>query len=97
MKIALFLNDVRLKALHVNALSVKIISISNNEIEGVEDHSLYSKDLNYISLWLIRREVNVIYLHNADDDIRAFFNRIGVEVKIFEDLAEDPILRFFLL
>lgn len=97
MKIALFLEDKKLKAINVEAMSVLIIEMSNDTIASIENNSLYSKDLNYISLWLLRKQINLIYILSADDKIRDYFRRIDVEVKTFEDLKDNPILKLFLL
>jgi len=97
MKIALLFHDEKLKALRVDALSVLIVEMGGDTIENVENHSLYSRDLNYISLWLVIRHIDVIYLHSADGDIRDFFKRINVEVRTFEDLKENPLLSLSLL
>lgn len=97
MKIALFLNDEKLKAINVDAMSVLIIEMLNDTVVSVENNTLYSKDPNYISLWLLRKHVNTIYILSADDNIRGYFKRIDVEVKTFEDLKENLILQLFLL
>lgn len=97
MKIALFLSDERLKAINIEAMSVLILEIADGTIANVENNSLYSKDPNYISLWLLKKRVNVIYILNADDCTREYFKRIDIEVKTFEDLKDDPVLKLFLL
>ncbi|HCO67262.1 MAG TPA: hypothetical protein DIT04_05835 [Dysgonomonas sp.] len=97
MKIALFLKNETLKVLHADAFSVLVIQMSNQSIESVENHSLFSKDPDYISLWLIRRQIDTIYIQNADQDIKDYFRRINVEVNSFRDLKDDPVLNLFLL
>lgn len=97
MKIALFLEDEKLKAINVDAMSVLIVNMSNDKIVNVKNDSLYSRDLNYISLWLLKEKINVIYILNADENMRSYFKRIDVEVKTFEDLKENPQLNLFLL
>lgn len=97
MKIALFLKDEKLKAINVDAMSVSIIEMSDDTVVSIENNTLYSRNPNYISLWLLRKQVNTIYILSADDNIRDYFKRIDVEVKTFEDLKENPILKLFLL
>lgn len=97
MKVALFFSDEKLKAINVDSMSVLIVEMSDSTIVSVENESIYSRDLNYISLWLLKKQVNTIYILNADDDIKNYFKRIDIEVKTFEDLKEDSILNLFLI
>ena len=97
MKIAIFVNDDKLKAIHVNATSVLVVEMIDDTVASVENDTLYSMDLNYISLWLLGKQINVIYILSADDDIRNYFRRMDIEVKTFEDLKENPLLNIFLL
>jgi hypothetical protein len=96
MKIALFLNDEKLKAMNAEAFAAFLLEIADNIIVSVENDLLYSKNLNYISLWLLKKQVNILYILSADDTLRSYFKRIDVEVKTFEDLKDNPILNLFL-
>lgn len=80
MKIAIFINDNKMKELNINAVNVFVFTIENEKVTGVENETLYNKNHNYISLWLINREVNEVYIQYTDNQFKILLENINIVV-----------------
>jgi len=97
MRIAMFIKNNEMKPMNVDAVNVLLFEIINNTIKGMESNCFYNKNINHISLWLINKEVNIIYLEDADSDLISYFKRLDIIVKKHEDIKDNPILKLFLI
>lgn len=73
MKIAIFVKNERLNDSNNNSMRALIFNVEDEKIIGMEDAYLYNMDTNYISLWLISRQIYVFYIRNIEEDARCFF------------------------
>jgi len=97
MKVAMFVRDEKMRALNTEAMQAIIFHIDNDLITGVEHEHLFCRNLNYISLWLINKQINEIYIREADDKIRDYFKKMDIIVKTHEDISDNPLFKAFLL
>jgi len=97
MRVAMFIRNNNMKAIRIDAFNVLVLDIEDNTIKGMENDCLYNKNINYISLWLINKEVSIIYVEDADDDLIKYFKRLDITVKKHKDLERDPILKVFMI
>jgi len=81
MRIALFIKNGNIDAIHILVFDAQVDKILNSE-----DCFLYEKDINYVSLWLISKQVKAFYIRDADDKIRNYFHKLDIEVKTYEDI-----------
>lgn len=87
MRIALFIKNRNVDIIHILVLDVQ-----GNEISCMEDCYIFGKNLNYLSLWLISKQVQAFYIQGADDKIREYFHKLDIKVKTYEDLKADGTL-----
>lgn len=95
MRVALFVRNNNMKAIKINAFNVLVLDIEDNTIIGMENDCLYNKNINYVSLWLINKEVSTIYIEESNEEIIKFFEKIDITVKTHKDLEKEPLLRMF--
>lgn len=97
MKIAMFIQDDKMKNIDVNAFNVLIFKRQDDTILGIENEYICNRDINYITLWLLDRKIDVVYIAEKDSEIDAYFGKFGIEIKTHEDLKDDSILKAFLM
>lgn len=97
MRIAMFLKDENLKRINVESIRVLIFTMSADLATGMEEHKLYNKNLNYISVWLLDKKVDTIFVREADEDVIEFFRKMDISVKTSEDIENNQFLKAFLI
>lgn len=97
MKIAMFIKNEKIQSPNTEAMHAFIFKIEDERIVGVEDTLFYNMEPNYISLWLIARQIKVFYIQNINDRDKEFFQERGVSVKTFEEIDSNHIFRAFIL
>lgn len=81
-----------IKIENLDAIHILVLDVRENEIGCMEDCYLFGKDLNYLSLWLISKQVKAFYIREADDKIRDYFHKLDIKVKTYKDIKADGIL-----
>jgi len=97
MKVAIFIKNNQMETLKVEAIYMLILNLENDIIVGMETNYMYSSNIDHVSLYLISKQVNVLYIECADDTVKDFFRKFGITVKTYEDLKENHIFRAFLM
>jgi len=97
MKIAMFLKDENMKKINVASMRVLVFTADNGFVTGMEEHKMYNNNLNFVSIWLIDKQVDTIYLQAASEEIVIFFRRMNITVKTYEDANENQFLKSFLI
>jgi len=97
MRVAMFIRDNDMEAIRVEALNVMVFDIENNTIKGMENDCLYNKGVDYISLWLINKKIDTIYIEESDEDTIRYFDKLNITVKTHKDLEHEPILKMFMV
>jgi len=97
MKVAMFIRNTDMEAMRVEALNVMVFDIDNNTIKGMENDCLYNKSIDYISLWLINKKIDTIYIEESDEEITSYFNKLNISVKTHNDLEQEPLLKMFMV
>ena len=96
MKVAMFVRNKRVARPDSDAMCALIFNVENGKITGMEDTYLYNMTVNYISLWLIAREINVFYIQNIKDEDKSFFEKIGITARTFNEIDNGHIFRAFI-
>ncbi|MDU1906461.1 MAG: hypothetical protein E6772_16950 [Dysgonomonas sp.] len=97
MRIAMFLKDENMRTLNAESMRVLIFSTKDDAVTGMEEHRLYNKNPNYLSVWLLNKQIDIIYIREADENVVNFFRKMDISVKSYEDLKDNQFLRSFLL
>lgn len=97
MKIALFLRDEKMKAFNMKAVRVLVCNMMNDSIADLEENSIPSLNINYVSLWMLNKEINVIYIPEEQPDATEFFKKIDISVKTYDDIQTNSVLRPFIV
>ncbi len=96
MKVALFLTDEKIESHDMETIPVMILSVNNEVINDVEKDIIVKKDINYLSLWMLTKKIEEIYVMDIDSLIKKLFENLGVKVRIFEDVKGKHYLKSFL-
>lgn len=97
MKVALFLRDEKMKAFNTKAVRVLVCSMLNDSIADLEENSIPNLNINYVSLWMLNKKVDVIYIPEEQPDAAEFFKKIDVSVKTYDDIKTNSELHPFLV
>lgn len=93
----MLLNSTKYDILDKDIIHAIILTLKDGIIVGFDNEYLNRKNINYFSLWLITREIKEIYIESADAAARAFFDRMEITVRTYEDVKDNPLFRAFLL
>lgn len=97
MKVALFIDDDKMRTCNIDAMNILTFTVEDGNIAGMEQDILYNKDITYLSVWLLDRDVNEIYIQNSNNELKAYFKLMGIEVKTHDDLKDHPLFCDFVL
>lgn len=95
MKIAVFINSETMSTLDEHFVRAIVLKVADNTITSIDKEFLSTENINRIGLWLLTRKINVLYIQDFNEEIRAFLERIGVVVKNFKDLKNDNLIKLF--
>lgn len=97
MKIAMMLNSDKFSILDKDIIHAFILDIEDGFVVSIDDEFLTKKNVNYISLWIISKQIKELYLQSVDDATRSYFERLGVAVKTYEDIKNNPMFIPYLI
>jgi len=95
MKAALFLTDDRIENHELGMIPVMILRIHKESVVEIEKDVIVKKDVNYLSLWLLAKKIDEIYVMGIDPLIKKMFENLGVKIRIFDEIGESHYLRAF--
>lgn len=91
MKVAIFLKNNQLSALHEKSLNVVIFNIEKEKVVGVENKILEKQTNDSIVNWLHQNSINQIYVSEIDEQTHHKVNSKNVRVKTQENLENDKL------
>jgi hypothetical protein len=97
MKVAMFIKDEKLDRIKADTVRALVFDIDGNKIVGIEEDCLYKKNLDFLSVWLLNKQINIVYIQDTNNSIDSYFQKLDIEVKTHEDLKNDPLFYAFLL
>lgn len=89
MKVAICMNDEKMYQSRIEMMYALIIDIQKDIIYKKEEVCFCEKNINYISLWLLSKEITLIYIKDTNKDINSYFSEIGIEVRTHQDYLID--------
>lgn len=97
MKTVLFLNEGYLGDITKHTrLQAVIFSMQNGGISGIENECLYNKDINYLTLWCLSKDVKEIYTQNIHPEDKKTFQKLGISIKTTSDVENDAFFKSFI-
>ncbi|MDL2290463.1 hypothetical protein LJB95_03565 [Paludibacteraceae bacterium OttesenSCG-928-F17] len=97
MKIAVFLKYDNCAILDDDVVKAYIFNVEDELITSVGNEIILLKNVNYLMLLVVEKQINCIYSNDINDDIKSLLNNIGVDLKPMNSLKEHPILKSFLV
>lgn len=91
MKVAIFIKNNELTALHEEKIRVIIFNMEKDKVVGVENTTLEEQNKESIVNWLNQNSINQIYLSEIDDQIHHKIDSHGISVKTHETLKNDKL------
>lgn len=89
MKVAIFIKNNELTALHEDMIRVVIFNMEKDKVVGVENTTIELQNKESIVNWLSNKSINQIYLSEIDEQTHHKINLKGIRVKTFETLKND--------
>lgn len=97
MKIAMLLVCGQLNNLDEDVVYAIVFEVKNSIIISVDNDLLNKRNINYNTLWLLKRNIKELYVESVDDTARTYFERLGITIKTYEDMKDNELLKSFLL
>ncbi len=69
-----------------------IVTIENDEIVQVVSDKVFLKDENHLALWILRNEINCLYMNNVTTKVKMFCRNWHVDVCDLEESKAQTIL-----
>ena len=91
MKVAIFIKNNELTALHEEKIRVVIFDMEKDKVFGVESTILDEQTKDSIATWLYEKYINQVYLLEIDDQTHQIINSKGIQVKTLEALKNDKL------
>ena len=91
MKVAIFIKNNELTALHEEKIRVVIFNMEKDKVVGVENTTLEEQNKESIVNWLYQKSINQIYLSEIDDYSHRQINSKGIQVKTIDKLKNDKL------
>ncbi|MBB4037028.1 hypothetical protein GGR21_002942 [Dysgonomonas hofstadii] len=96
MKIALILKEEKIEDPTADTIPVIVLHTDNKSVIDVEKDFILRKDINYLALWVLTKNIKEIYLMNADTMVKKLFEKLGVTVRKYEEMKKNPLLKEFM-
>lgn len=95
MKIAIFLKYDNCAVLDDNIIKAYVFNVEDELITSVGNEILMLKDVNYLMLWVVEKQIQTIYANETDPEWKRVLHNIGVEAKPMSSLKDHPLLKSF--
>lgn len=80
-----------------NCFHILLFEIRDKQIMGMKDEYLYNKDVNYLSLWILKQNVKIIYVQETDEETKMYYKKFDIEIRTYEELQKDPLFKSFII
>jgi len=95
MRIAIFLRNEKLP--EESIVQAYAFSVEDHTITSIGSELLYVKNVNYLIVWLIGNNIDVLYMNNSEEQIHESIQKIGVKIKPLSEIKNNPLLNLFLI
>ncbi|NDV84499.1 hypothetical protein [Bacteroides sp. 51] len=95
MRIAIFLRNEKLPGESI--VQAYAFSVEDHTITSIGSELLYVKNVDYLTVWLIGNNIDVLYMNNSDESLCEGIQKIGVKVKPLSEIKNNPLLNLFLI
>ena len=96
MNIALFMHDEKIDGSDTGIMPILILRTSERAVVEVGKEIIVKKDINYLSLWLLTKQIKEIYVQDIDPVIKSLFEKLGITVRRHGDVVKNPLLKEFI-
>lgn len=96
MRIALVLRQEK-KEVEDRISRVIVFDVENDKVVGVENVDVASADLNTLSNWALTEQVEEIFVPEANDRVKPYFNLKGIEMKAYDELGDNKLFQTFIV
>jgi len=96
MKVALFLKDEMFNESETEVIPIIVLHLTNNAVAEIEKDIIVKRDINYLSLWLLTKQIKEVYVMDIDPVIKRLFENLGVTVRKHNEIMKNPLLKEFL-
>lgn len=96
MKIAVLSTGKHSKMQKTSIPSAQIFSIHNNTVIEKERKILMNESKNYILQWIIEHKINIVYMHDVDDQMKRCLKKLNVFLKTMDEVKEHPLLNKYI-
>ena len=91
MKVAIFIKNNELTALHEEEIRVVIFNMEKDKVVGVENKVLEKQNNESIENWLYNKSINQIYISEIDEQFCKILKAKGIRVRTLKNLKNDKL------
>lgn len=95
MRIAIFLRNEKL--VEESVVQAYAFSVEDRTITSIGSELLYVRNIDYLMIWLLGNNIDIVYMNNADEELRERLQKTGVKVKPLGEIKDNPLLNLFLI
>jgi len=95
MRIAIFLRNEKLP--EESVVQAYAFSVEDRTITSIGSELLYVRNIDYLIVWLIGNNIDVVYMNNVEEELKEGLNKIGVLLKPLNEIKDNPLLNLFLI
>ncbi|MDR1357237.1 MAG: hypothetical protein LBJ58_06165 [Tannerellaceae bacterium] len=95
MKIALLLKNKKQHKVEDFDHAV-VFDIEKDKVVGVENAMLGTKDVDALTSWAEKKKIKEIYTPQVDESLRLFFGTLGIILKGYDELSDNPLFQTFI-
>lgn len=95
MRIAIFLRNEKLP--EESIVQAYAFSVEDHTITSIGSELLYVRNVDYLIVWLIGNNIDVLYMNNSDEQLHESIQKIGVKIKPLSEIKNNPLLNLFLI
>lgn len=97
MKVAFLLENELLcnlnKYLEERKIRAVIFNVEKDQYTHTQDDYFSNQSFGYLSLWILNKHIDIIFVSNVEPDIKRLFLKIGTIVEDKTELDNNPLFR----
>jgi len=97
MRLVVILGDILMSGLNRKVKRAFLFDAHDNKITAVGEELILINDINYVCLWLLGKQVNVVYYDDFSNEEKDLLERVGIIVRPTDDMDDNEILKGMLL
>lgn len=71
-------------------------NVEGESIKNMKSEILTTNDMNYVFLWLLSKQIEILYIKGIDETAKHLLEKINIKLKSVDEVKDHPLLRLLL-